>query len=55
MSTGDLTFTLLDRASGQRLPGGRFLRNPDTGAVDGVIVSGRVASRRTGGGADRKQ
>jgi CubicO group peptidase (beta-lactamase class C family) len=44
--TNDPTFTLLDRSSGQRLPGGRFLRDPVTGAVTGVMVSGRFAGRR---------
>ncbi|HEU5160840.1 MAG TPA: serine hydrolase domain-containing protein [Streptosporangiaceae bacterium] len=47
MGTDDLTFTLLDRTSGQRLPGGRFLRDPVTGAVNGIMVGGRVAGRRT--------
>ena len=47
MGTDDLSFTLLDHSSGQRLPGGRFLRDPVTGAVSGVMVGGRVASRRT--------
>jgi CubicO group peptidase (beta-lactamase class C family) len=48
VSTGDdgLTFTLLDRSSGQRLPGGRFERDPGTGHVTGMLVNGRLAKRR---------
>jgi CubicO group peptidase (beta-lactamase class C family) len=41
-----LTFALLDRTSGQRLPGGRFQRDSDTGEITGVVVNGRVARRR---------
>lgn len=41
-----LTFALLDRASGQRLPGGRFQRDPATGEITGIVVNGRVARRR---------
>jgi CubicO group peptidase (beta-lactamase class C family) len=41
-----LTFTLLDRSSGQRLPGGRFERDPETGEVNGILVNGRLARRR---------
>lgn len=40
-----LTFALLD-PSGQRLPGGRFQRDPATGEISGVVVNGRVARRR---------
>jgi CubicO group peptidase (beta-lactamase class C family) len=48
VSTGadGLTFTLLDRSSGRRLPGGRFRRDPDTGQVNGLMVNGRLARRR---------
>jgi hypothetical protein len=48
VSTGadGLTFTLLDRSSGRRLPGGRFERDPGTGHVTGMLVNGRLAKRR---------
>jgi CubicO group peptidase (beta-lactamase class C family) len=41
----DLTFALLDPATRQRLPGGRFRRDPVTGRMSGLLVSGRVARR----------
>ena len=47
----DLTFALLDHATGQRLPGGRFRRDPVTGRVSGLLVSGRVARRVEAGEA----
>jgi CubicO group peptidase (beta-lactamase class C family) len=49
VSTGDdgLTFTLLDRSSGQHLPGGRFQRDPVTGEITGIQVNGRLARRRS--------
>jgi CubicO group peptidase (beta-lactamase class C family) len=40
-----LTFALLDRPSGQRLPGGRFHRDPVSGEIDGIQVNGRLATR----------
>jgi CubicO group peptidase (beta-lactamase class C family) len=45
LTDSDLTFALLDRSSGQRLPGGRFQRDPVTGRITGMQVSGRVARR----------
>lgn len=41
-----LTFTLLDRSTGQRLPGGRFLRDPETGEINGLVINGRLGRRR---------
>lgn len=41
----DLTFALLDRSTGLCLPGGRFRRDPMTGRISGLLVSGRVARR----------
>jgi CubicO group peptidase (beta-lactamase class C family) len=41
----DLTFALLDRSTGLCLPGGRFRRDPISGRVSGLLVSGRVARR----------
>jgi CubicO group peptidase (beta-lactamase class C family) len=46
-----LTFALLDRASGHRLPGGRFQRDPGTGEINGIQVNGRLARRRVYAGA----
>ncbi|WP_182886987.1 serine hydrolase domain-containing protein [Microbispora sp. H10885] len=40
-----LTFELLDHSSGQRLPGGRFQRDPRTGEINGILVNGRLAGR----------
>ncbi|MBL1087967.1 MULTISPECIES: serine hydrolase domain-containing protein [Streptomyces] len=41
----DLSCDLVDPATGRRLPGGRFLRDPDTGAIDRLQISGRMARR----------
>ncbi|MGI5256080.1 serine hydrolase domain-containing protein [Streptomyces angustmyceticus] len=41
----DLTCDLVDPASGQRHPGGRFLRDPDSGGIDRLQISGRTARR----------
>lgn len=41
-----LTFAILDRLTGQRLPGGRFHRDPVTRRIDGIQVNGRLATRR---------
>lgn len=43
----DLTFSVEDPASGRQVFGGRLLRDPGTGTVDGIQVSGRFARRRT--------
>jgi CubicO group peptidase (beta-lactamase class C family) len=43
----DLVFSLRDPNSGRTVVGGRFLRDQATGALDGVQVNGRVATRRT--------
>ncbi|MGV9251181.1 serine hydrolase domain-containing protein [Streptomyces sp. NPDC003697] len=43
----DLSCDLVDPATGRREPGGRFHRDPATGVVDRVQISGRTA-RRTG-------
>ncbi len=40
-----VTFTLSDHSSG-RLPGGRFLRDPGTGEINGLVINGRMARRR---------
>ncbi|MEU6404270.1 serine hydrolase domain-containing protein [Streptomyces sp. NPDC046985] len=45
----DLSFDLVDPATGRREPGGRFHRDPVTGAVDRVQVSGRTARRTDDG------
>jgi CubicO group peptidase (beta-lactamase class C family) len=45
--TDGLTFALLDRSSGRRLPGGRFQRDPVTGEINGITVNGRLARRRS--------
>ena len=42
----NLTFSLLDPDSGQRVFGGRFMCEPDTGRVYGVQVGGRLAARQ---------
>jgi CubicO group peptidase (beta-lactamase class C family) len=44
-ANGDLEFALLDRATGQYVGGGRFRRDPVSGRVNGIQVSGRVARR----------
>ncbi|MGW2021000.1 serine hydrolase domain-containing protein [Streptomyces decoyicus] len=41
----DLTCDLVDPASGRRVPGGRFVRDPDSGAIDRLQISGRTARR----------
>jgi CubicO group peptidase (beta-lactamase class C family) len=41
-----MTFALLDESSGQCLPGGRFQRDRVSGEITGVLVTGRLASRR---------
>ncbi|MFI2031111.1 serine hydrolase domain-containing protein [Streptomyces buecherae] len=43
----DLTCDLVEPDSGRHLPGGRFLRDPHSGAVDRVQISGRTARRTT--------
>jgi hypothetical protein len=43
----DLTCDLVDPATGRREPGGRFHRDPATGAIDRVQISGRTARRST--------
>lgn len=42
----DLTFSVQDPASGRQVFGGCLLRDPATGAFDGIQVSGRFARRR---------
>lgn len=42
----DLTFVVRDAASGVWTPGGRFVRDPATGAVAGIQMSGRLGARR---------
>lgn len=41
----DLTCDLVDPHSGRRMPGGRFVRDPRTGAVDRIQLSGRMARK----------
>jgi hypothetical protein len=43
----DLSCDLVDPVTGRVEPGGRFHRDPVTGAIDRLQVSGRTA-RRTG-------
>ncbi|HZF91446.1 serine hydrolase domain-containing protein [Streptomyces sp.] len=43
----DLSYDLVDPATGRVEPGGRFHRDPATGAIDRLQISGRTA-RRTG-------
>lgn len=45
-ATDGLTFTLLDWSLGRQLPGGRFLRDPDTGEINGLVINGRLGRRR---------
>ena len=40
-----MTFALLERTSGQCVPGGRFQRDPVTGEINGIQVNGRLARR----------
>lgn len=42
----ELSFSLLDPDSGQRVLGGRFMREPGTGRVYGIQVGGRLAARQ---------
>ncbi|MFJ9470812.1 serine hydrolase domain-containing protein [Streptomyces caniferus] len=41
----DLTCDLVDPATGRRVPGGRFVRDPDSGGIDRLQISGRTARR----------
>ena len=41
----DLSCDLVDPATGRRQPGGRFHRDPDTGVIDRLQISGRPARR----------
>ncbi|MCL6299290.1 serine hydrolase domain-containing protein [Streptomyces kronopolitis] len=43
----DLSCDLVDPSNGRRVPGGNFVRDPETGAIDRLQISGRTA-RRTG-------
>ncbi|MFD5733030.1 serine hydrolase domain-containing protein [Streptomyces sioyaensis] len=43
----DLSCDLVDPASGRRVPGGCFVRDPDTGTIDRLQISGRTARRTT--------
>lgn len=43
---GGFAFSLKDPTSGQQVPGGRFLRDPNTGEIDGIQIGGRLARRR---------
>ncbi|MDT5025308.1 MAG: hypothetical protein QOE61_1734 [Micromonosporaceae bacterium] len=43
----DLTFSLRDPGSSQPAFGGRFLRDPATGHIDGLQAGGRLALRRS--------
>ncbi len=43
----DLIFSQQDIDSGQWMHAGRFLRNPVTGDLDGIIVGGRVGRRQS--------
>lgn len=43
----DLTFALVDPASGRPVLAGRFGREADTGAIDRIQLSGRLARRRS--------
>ncbi|MEY9910140.1 CubicO group peptidase (beta-lactamase class C family) [Catenulispora sp. MAP12-49] len=45
----DLTCDLVDPATGRRQPGGRFHRDPDSGVIDRVQISGRTARRTSSG------
>ncbi|GGW45925.1 serine hydrolase [Streptomyces lucensis JCM 4490] len=45
----DLSCDLLDPATGRREPGGRFHRDPVTGVVERVQISGRTARRTADG------
>ncbi|MER6048625.1 serine hydrolase domain-containing protein [Streptomyces sp. NPDC001793] len=41
----DLSCDLVDPTTGRTVPGGRFLRDPDSGAIDRLQISGRTARR----------
>ncbi|MEU8827137.1 serine hydrolase domain-containing protein [Streptomyces sp. NPDC048636] len=41
----DLSCDLVDPSSGRRIAGGRFVRDPRTGAVDRIQLSGRMARK----------
>ncbi|WP_329129452.1 beta-lactamase family protein [Streptomyces caniferus] len=41
----DLTCDLVDPSTGRRVPGGRFVRDPDSGGIDRLQISGRTARR----------
>jgi CubicO group peptidase (beta-lactamase class C family) len=41
----DLVFAMRDVIAGERTYAGRFLRNPNSGRIDGIQVTGRVARR----------
>ncbi|MEV5320348.1 serine hydrolase domain-containing protein [Streptomyces sp. NPDC052687] len=47
MCYADLTCDLVDPATGRAEPGGRFHRDPATGAIDRLQISGRTARRAT--------
>jgi CubicO group peptidase (beta-lactamase class C family) len=40
------SFSVRDPVSGQRIPAGRFMNNPNTGLVSGLQTGGRIARRR---------
>jgi CubicO group peptidase (beta-lactamase class C family) len=42
-----LVFSLRDPASGRQVIGGRFVRDPHTGRIQGLQMAGRLASRRS--------
>jgi CubicO group peptidase (beta-lactamase class C family) len=42
----DWAFSVLEPESGRRVLGGRFLRDPSTGRINGLQTGGRVAARR---------
>lgn len=42
----DWAFSVLEPESGRRVLGGRFLRDPSTGLINGLQTGGRVAARR---------
>ena len=42
----DWLFSVQQPASGRRILGGRFLRDPSGGQVNGIQTGGRVAGRR---------
>lgn len=43
----NLVFSPEDLGSGERAPAGCFLRDPDIGAITGIMVGGRVARRQS--------